>query len=108
MSAASSTVWVSGPTVSKLYARGNVPRTLTRPYEGRTPTRPSQLAGPRTETPVSVPSPPRHSPAAVAAPVPLDEPPGQRLRSHGLWASPKYLFRPATPAANSFMFALAI
>src|SRR5262245_60097388 len=106
MSAASSTVRAGGPTVSKVYARGNVPLTLTRPYEGRTPTRPSQLAGPRTDTPVSVPSPARQRPAATATPVPLEEPPGQRLVSQGFFASPKNLLRPATPAANSFMFIL--
>src|SRR5215468_4321742 len=97
-----------GPTVSKLYARGKTPRTLTRPYEGRTPTSPSQPAGPRIEMPVSVPRPPRQSPEAIATPVPLEEPPGQRVGSQGLTAFPKCLLRPATPAANSFMFALAI
>src|SRR5690349_21963510 len=71
------------------------------------PTRPHHAAGPRMDTPVSAPSPPRQTPAATEAAVPLDEPPGQRFTSHGLCASPKYLLRPATPAANSFMLVLA-
>ncbi len=37
---------------------------------------PQQVAGLRTEPPVSVPSAAGASPAASAAPEPLDEPPG--------------------------------
>ena len=65
-----------------------------------------QLAGTRIDPPVSEPVPPRHNPAAMAAPVPLEEPPGERVRSQGLCASPKKALVPEMPAANSFMFVL--
>ena len=67
---------------------------------------PNQDAGTRMDPPVSVPGPPRQSPAAIAAPVPLEEPPGERSKFHGLCVSPNVAFVPDTPAANSFMLVL--
>src|SRR5438128_892719 len=55
---------------------------------------PQYAAGPRIEPPVSVPRPPRMSPAATAAPVPVLEPPGVRAMSHGFLGMRK-------PAAGS-------
>jgi|SRR5215471_12349671 len=40
--------------LTKVYERGKTSRTLTRPYEERTPTSSSQPAGPRIDIPVSV------------------------------------------------------
>ena len=46
---------------------------------------PQKEAGWRTLPPVSDPNAPRHSSAATAAALPPLDPPGTRLRSHGLW-----------------------
>lgn len=51
------------------------PRRLTRPWVGLRPTTPQSAAGLRIEPPVSVPIAPKQSPAATAAPAPLDDPP---------------------------------
>src|SRR5947209_9089942 len=48
---------------------------------------PHQLAGRRTEPPISAPMWSGPYPAAAAAAAPLDEPPGVLLRSHGLRVS---------------------
>src|SRR5262245_21134081 len=104
--ARSRTVRASGPTVSRLCERGNTPWRLTRPKLGRMPVIPHQLAGTRIEPPVSVPGPPRQSPAAIATAVPLDEPPGECSSAHGLCVSPNAALVPETPAANSFMLIL--
>ena len=55
-----------------------------RPRLGFRPTMPHQAAGMRTEPPMSVPSASGTQPLATAAPDPPDEPPGVRVRSHGL------------------------
>ena len=51
---------------------------------GFKPTTPQQAAGCRIEPPVSVPNAPGHWPEATAAAEPPDDPPGVRVRSHGL------------------------
>lgn len=61
-----------------------MPARLMRPGVTRTPTRPQKLDGSRMEPPVSPPMPTTARPAAMAAAVPLDEPPGSRVRSCGL------------------------
>ena len=50
---------------------------------------PHSAAGWRIEPPVSVPIAHGASPAATAAALPPDEPPGTRVRSHGLSTGPK-------------------
>ena len=57
-----------------------------RPMVGLSPAMPLNAAGSRIEPPASVPSAPRHSPAATAAPEPLDEPPVTLAVFHGLSA----------------------
>src|SRR5207244_3854786 len=52
------------------------------------PTMPHSAAGWRIEPPVSVPSAQGASPAATAAALPPEEPPGTRSRSHGLRTGP--------------------
>ena len=52
------------------------------------PTIPQTAAGCRIEPPVSVPIPSGASYAATAALDPPEEPPGIRLRSHGLCETP--------------------
>ncbi len=49
---------------------------------------PQAAAGSRIDPPVSVPIAPSARPAATATPDPLDEPPVQRSRFHGLRAWP--------------------
>src|SRR5688572_21980240 len=83
-SAASLTERLRGPAASSDHARGNTPCLETRPQVGRRPTTPHQLAGLRTEPPVSSPSVKPQSAAAVAIPEPEDEPPGSWSGFHGL------------------------
>src|SRR6266699_2187161 len=80
--AASSTVLVSGPGVSRDEAKATTPYLDEPPYVGFTPTRPQTAAGWRIEPPVSVPMPSGAWYAATAAAEPPDDPPGTRLRSH--------------------------
>src|SRR5690242_1050137 len=72
------------------------------------PTTPHSAAGCRIEPPVSEPRAKRHSPAAVAAADPPEEPPGTRSRSQGLWVAKKAEFSVDEPIANSSMFDLPI
>ena len=60
----------------------------TRPKLGLSPTLPQNAAGMRTEPAPSVPTLSGPSPAATAAAVPPDEPPGVFDGSHGLRVSP--------------------
>jgi hypothetical protein len=64
------------------------PAVGTRPWVGRTATSPHSDAGPRSEPLVSVPRPPRASPAPVAHAGPALEPPEMRVRSRGFRQSP--------------------
>ena len=68
---------------------------------------PHSAAGWRTEPPVSVPSAHGASPAATAAALPPDEPPGTRVRSHGFSAAPNAEFSLEEPIANSSWLAFA-
>src|SRR2546428_14175892 len=65
------------------------------------PTIPHSAAGWRIEPPVSVPSAHGARPAATAAALPPEEPPGTRSRSHGLSTGPKAEFSFDEPIANS-------
>src|ERR671930_24647 len=62
---------------------------------------PHKAAGWRIEPPVSVPRAHGASPAATAAALPPLEPPGTRVRSHGLSTGPKPEFSFDEPIANS-------
>src|SRR6478672_5636736 len=62
---------------------------------------PHKDAGWRIEPPVSVPMAHGASPAATAAALPPEEPPGTRSRSHGLSTGPKAEFSFDEPIANS-------
>jgi len=78
----------------------------TRPNVGLSPTQPQNAAGIRTLPPVSVPTAAAASPAASAAPLPPEEPPGIRLGSWGLRVVPKCGFVVVTPKASSWVFVL--
>src|SRR4051812_20771394 len=67
---------------------------------------PHSDAGWRIEPPVSVPIAHGARPAATAAALPPDEPPGTRVRSHGFWTGPKPEFSFDEPIANSSMLVL--
>src|SRR2546422_3599143 len=84
--AQSSTQRASGPQWSKVYELGRTPPRPTRPKVGIRPDTPHSEAGPRIEPPVSEPSAIGTSPAATAAPEPLEDPPVKRAKSHGLRA----------------------
>ena len=62
---------------------------------------PHSAAGWRIEPPVSVPIAHGASPAATAAALPPEDPPGTRSRSHGLRTGPKAEFSLEDPIANS-------
>src|ERR1700730_1363252 len=83
-SAASSTVLVMGPAQSSVVAEGTMPRVLTRPNDGLNPTTPQCDEGMRIDPPSSLPTEPKQSPAATAAPEPPDDPPVIRAKFHGL------------------------
>src|SRR3954454_553518 len=70
------------------------------------PTIPHRLAGWRIEPPVSVPIAHGAVPAATAAALPPDEPPGTRERSHGFCTGPNPEFSFDDPIANSSWFVL--
>src|ERR1700689_3221082 len=70
------------------------------------PTMPQTAAGWRMEPPVSVPIPSGASYAVTAALDPPDDPPGMRLRSHGLRDGPYAEFSVDEPIANSSMLVL--
>src|SRR5579884_4205904 len=65
------------------------------------PTIPQSAAGWRVEPPVSVPIAHGASPAATAAALPPEEPPGTRARSHGFSTGPNPEFSFEEPIANS-------
>src|SRR2546427_8203518 len=65
------------------------------------PTTPQKAAGWRMEPPVSLPNAPAARPPATAAADPPDDPPGTRLRSHGLRVGPKAECSVDEPIANS-------
>ena len=67
---------------------------------------PQNDAGPRIEPPVSEPSAPNASPAASAAPEPLEDPPGIRSRSHGFLAAGNRWPGNWIPNANSWVISL--
>src|SRR5207302_9785763 len=71
------------------------------------PTTPHSAAGWRIEPPVSVPSAHGARPAATAAALPPEGPPGTRPRSHGLRAGPNAEFSVEEPIANSSWLVLA-
>ncbi len=77
--AASLTLRAIGPGVSWLCEIGTTWVRETRPTVGLSPTSPANSAGQVTEPSVSVPTPTAASDAAMAAPVPDEEP--QALRS---------------------------
>ena len=68
---------------------------------GFTPTTPHRAAGWRIEPPVSEPKASGAKPAATAAALPPDEPPGTRVVSWGLRVGPKAEFSVELPMANS-------
>ena len=71
---------------------------------GLKPTTLQNAAGSRIEPPVSLPSATVASPAATAATLPPELPPGTRRRSHGLTVLPSALFSHELPIANSSRF----
>ena len=85
---ASPTVLASGPAWSSDQPRGNVPSRGIRPNVGFSPTHPQREAGTRIDPPVSEPRAPAQSPATTAIAEPPLEPPGLRLGSCGLRATP--------------------
>jgi hypothetical protein len=101
MSATSATERAIGPAVSSVGQSGNTPSIGIAPQRGFRPTTPHAAAGSRIEQPVSEPRASSHSPAASAAPLPLEEPPVVRPGRAGLRQVPKSSLWPSTLHANS-------
>src|SRR6266568_3464440 len=110
-SAASVALRAIGPVVSCCAEIGTTPVRLTRPRDGRTPTRPLIPDGQRIEPFVSEPIATVASAAATATAEPLLEPHGLRSRTYGLAVAPPTALqpldtRPSRNAAHSVRFAL--
>ena len=73
--ATSYTLRAIGPPVSKLSASGMIPDRLSNPWVGLSAAMPFDVAGPRIDPPVSLPSAQGTSPQASATAAPPDEPP---------------------------------
>ncbi len=95
----------SGPTRSRPGANGITPSRETRPSEGAIPTTPHCEAGSRIDPPVSVPTARGTNPAATAAALPPELPPGLRRRSTGLRVGPWDEVCVDAPIASSSMLA---
>ena len=104
--AASPTLRVMGPTVSRLQARGYTPCLDMRPKVGLRPTMAQRAAGSLTEPPVSLPRAAMHWPAATAAAEPPLEPPVMRPGFQGLRAGPSWGLMLVAPRANSCICSL--
>src|SRR5512143_3362677 len=102
--AASGTERAIGPPWSREDAKAIIPYRETRPYVGFMPTTPQREAGWRIEPPVSVPTPAKHRPAATAAAVPPEDPPGILSGAQGLRDGPNREVSVEDPIANSSMF----
>src|SRR6185437_14826072 len=84
INAQSATVVASGP-FSAISNHEPLPSSAgTRPSPGLIPTKPAQAAGIRIEPIPSLACASGTRPADTAAALPPDEPPGVRVRSHGL------------------------
>jgi hypothetical protein len=70
-------------------ADARLPASGRLPADGLNPHTPHRCAGPRIEPPTSLPRSNAESPAATAAALPPELPPGVRARSHGLFVRPK-------------------
>src|SRR5215469_2520394 len=100
--AASRTVRVTAPWIV-LPAHASPMRGpwLTRPRVGLSPTSPHSLAGMRMEPPPSLACATATMPAATAAADPPDDPPVERLGSHGLRAGGKLIASVVTVVPSS-------
>ena len=82
----------SGPTTftssAGSPASSACPRTGTTPQVGLCPYTPQKCAGIRIEPLLSLPTSSALKPAASALAEPPDEPPGERVASHGLTVAP--------------------
>ncbi len=85
---ASSTVVASGPFSDMPNQSPSLMPAGTTPWPGLMVTRPQLAAGMRREPIPSLPRASGTNPAATAAPLPPEEPPAVRVRSHGLRAVP--------------------
>src|SRR5205823_9165935 len=88
VSATSATVRAMGPIWSIVCSIGKAPVYGTSPWVGLCPTTPQYAAGMRTDPPWSPPVAMSTTPAASSAPLPLEEPPADRVVSHGLRTGP--------------------
>src|SRR5215470_938568 len=82
------------------------PQRETRPYVGFSPTTPQNAAGWRIEPPVSVPRLAAHRPAATAAALPPELPPGTRSGFHGFLVRWNAEFSVDEPMPNSSRLSL--
>src|SRR3546814_14093789 len=94
IAAASRTLSVIGPAVSWLWLIGTMKVRLTRPTVGLKPTMPFSPAGQVIEPSVSVPTVSAARLAAIAAPLPADDPQVLRSSAQGFFVSPPTALHP--------------
>ena len=105
-SATSATVRAIGPRWSSDVLSGTTPSHEISPIVALSPTVPHAADGMRIDPPVSVPSAPKHMPAASAAAAPPLDPPADRDGSSGLRTGPKADSSLVVPNANSWRLVL--
>src|SRR5258706_7234587 len=91
---ASGTVRHIGPAVSCVCEIGTMPLRLTSPTVGLRPTSDCEVPGQTMEPSVSVPMPTVARFAAIAAPVPEEEPQGERSSAYGFLVCPPRALHP--------------
>src|SRR5207253_10694108 len=87
----SSAVSASGPSLSSVQQSAIAPWRLTRPYVGRNPVAPLNVAGQIMLPLVSLPRLKPTQPSAVALPEPVLDPPAHKLLSKAEWPGPLML-----------------
>src|SRR3954464_11321087 len=107
ISARSSTLRAIGPWTPRLRSIANFGECATRPMLGRNPTMPQNLAGLRSEPPMSEPCASHAVPVASATAAPPDEPAAERDVFQGLSVRPNTSLKVLAPAPNSGVFDIA-
>src|SRR3954454_15394013 len=99
--ALSRTLRVSGPAVPRANQRWGCGALVTRPRCGLSPNSPQLALGIRIDPPPSPPMPAGTMPVAPATAAPPLDPPGDRVRSHGLRVTPREVDSVNGKAPNS-------
>ena len=108
IAAQSQALRANGPMRSREKLRGTESEIGTLPNVGIRPDIPQNAAGILMLPPVSLPIPPRNSPAAIPFAVPELDPPGHLAKSHGFRGIGKGFVGSGIPIANSLVVVFPI